>query len=185
MRGEEIELYGFSALEPDWHGLVALPGTHTKWARFEDSRIVDFFTSMSGEIYDRLTAAGLLASIVQGEAADGAVFREGVEAGLSRKLGLASLLFGARARVMQHMLDKPDASSYLRGVLIGSELADALALHPNLGSAPVPLIGNGPLCALYAGALASIGIASRHIDSRAACIGGFHALHAARQGAAR
>ena len=34
-----------------------------------EGRVVDFFTSMSGEIFDRLTAQGLLASIVDGEAA--------------------------------------------------------------------------------------------------------------------
>lgn len=183
MRGEEIELYGFAALEAGWNGLVALPGTHTKWVRFEEGRIMEFFTSMSGEIYDRLTAAGLLSSIVEGEAADGPVFRAGVEAGLSRKLGMAALLFGARARFMHGMLAKADAPSYLRGILIGSEIADAQAIHPGLGSEAVPLIGSGPLCALYASALASVGIAARHIDSREACISGFQALHTARMSA--
>jgi 2-dehydro-3-deoxygalactonokinase len=181
MRGEEIELFGFATLAPGWNGLVALPGTHTKWARFADGRITEFFTSMSGEIYDRLTAAGLLASIVQGEAADGPLFREGVAAGLARKLGMATLLFGARARVMHGTMEKRDAPSYLRGLLIGADLADALAIYPGLGGEPVPLIGNGPLCALYAAAMASIGIASRYVDSRTACVGGFHALHAAHR----
>lgn len=180
MRGEEIELFGFAALEPGWNGLVALPGTHTKWARFEDGRIMEFFTSMSGEIYDRLTAGGLLASIVEGEAADGPAFRDGVEAGLARKLGMAALLFGARARVIQGMLAKADAASWLRGVLIGSEIADAKAIHPGLGNAAVPLIGSGPLCALYASALSAVGASSRYVDSREACISGFHSLHAAR-----
>ena len=59
-------------------GWVALPGTHTKWARLENGRVVDFFTSMSGEIFDRLTAKGLLASIVEGEAKEGPAFDKGV-----------------------------------------------------------------------------------------------------------
>src|SRR6201999_1625300 len=33
MRGEEMELFGFATANPQWHGLIALPGTHTKWAR--------------------------------------------------------------------------------------------------------------------------------------------------------
>lgn len=181
MRGEEIELFGFAALNPAWNGLVALPGTHTKWVRFEAGCITGFFTSMSGEIYDRLTAAGLLSSIVEGEACDGPAFRDGVGTALQRKLGMAALLFGARARVIQGMLGKQEAASYLRGLLIGSELADARAIHPELGRAPVPLIGSGPLCALYASALSTIGAESRFVDSREACVRGFSALHAARR----
>jgi 2-dehydro-3-deoxygalactonokinase len=182
MRGEEIELFGFAALEPGWNGLLALPGTHTKWARFEEGQITGFFTSMSGEMYDRLTAAGLLASIVEGEASDGPAFQDGVRAALGRKLGMATLLFGARARVIQGLLSKQDAASYLRGLLIGSEIADARAMLPDLGRAPVPLIGNGPLCKLYRSALESIGASSYFVDSRQACIRGFHALHEARIG---
>lgn len=178
MRGEEMELFGFAAAHPRWSGLIALPGTHTKWARFEAGRIVDFFTSMSGEMFDRLTTAGLLASIVDGPAAVGPAFHEGVATGRRRQLGLATSLFGARARVMQGALAKPDAASYLRGLLIGAEIADALAVLPDLRAAAVPLVGNGPLCQLYAAALREEGIASQFVDSRTACISGFHHLHA-------
>ena len=181
MRGEEMELFGFAAAHPHWSGLIALPGTHTKWARFESGAIVDFFTSMSGEIYDRLTAAGLLASIVEGNAVDGAAFREGVATGRQRQLGLSTSLFGARARVMQSQLLRADAASYLRGLLIGSELADALAIHPDLRRAPVPLVGNGPLCQLYASALRAEGIDSLIVDSRIACVSGFVHLRASEE----
>jgi 2-dehydro-3-deoxygalactonokinase len=179
MRGEEIELFGFAAANPRWRGLIALPGTHTKWARFESGRIVDFFTSMSGEMYDRLTAAGLLASIVDGPAVDGPAFHEGVATGRARKLGLSTTLFGARAAVMQGALAKADAASYLRGLLIGAEIADALAVLPDLRDAEVPLVGNSALCGLYAAALRAEGIASRPVDSREACISGFHHLRSA------
>ncbi|HMI18890.1 MAG TPA: 2-dehydro-3-deoxygalactonokinase [Sphingomonas sp.] len=179
LRGEEVELIGLTMLgQAD--GLVALPGTHTKWAWLEDGRIADFFTTMSGEIFDRLTAQGLLASIVEGEAADGPAFQEGVATGKARKLGLGTLLFGARARVVRGELLKSEAAAYIRGLLIGSEIADALAAYPDLANAIVPLIGNGPLCQLYASALKSIGVASRPVDSREACLAGFRALHAAR-----
>lgn len=181
MRGEEMELFGWCAMQAQWQGLVALPGTHTKWARFDDGRITDFFTSMSGEIFDRLTSAGLLASIVEGEAEDGPVFLDGVRMGRERKLGLGTLLFGARARVISGQLERAAAASFIRGLLIGSEIADAQAMHPDLNGAPVPLIGNGPLCKLYRSALASVGVDSRAVDSQTACLAGFHALHLARQ----
>ena len=179
MRGEEMELFGFAAANPEWNGLIALPGTHTKWARFSAGRIVDFFTSMSGEMFDRLTAAGLLASIVDGPAVDGEAFQEGVLTGRKRQLGLSTALFGARARVMQGRLARADAASYLRGLLIGSEIADALAIHPGLQRAPVPLVGSGPLCRLYASALQSAGITGITVESGEACVSGFANLHKA------
>jgi 2-dehydro-3-deoxygalactonokinase len=179
LRGEEIELMGLAALRAV-EGLVALPGTHTKWARLENGRIVDFFTSMSGEIFDRLTAKGLLASIVAGEAADGPVFLRGVAAGRARQLSLGTLLFGARAHVVRGLLPKADAASYIRGLLIGAEIADAQSVYPTVGDAVIPLIGNRALCHLYASALAAAGASGELIDARAACLRGFRALHELR-----
>lgn len=184
LRGEEIELFGFAELYPDWDGFLALPGTHTKWVRFAGGRVIDFFTSMSGEMFDRLTSAGLLASIVEGEAHAGDAFFEGVALGSERRLGLGTLLFGARARVLRDALAKTEAASFLRGLLIGSEIADALAIHPGIAGGRMPLIGNGPLCQLYAAALERMGMGSWYVDSRAACTTGFAALHRHVEGGA-
>lgn len=181
LRGEEIEMMGLTALGTV-DGWVALPGTHTKWARLERGRVIEFFTSMSGEIFDRLTAKGLLASIVDGEAKDGPVFLKGVAAGRARRLSLGTLLFGARAQVVRGALAKQDAASYIRGLLIGSEIADAMAVYPTAGNAVVPLIGNRALCTLYASALNAAGVTSELVDSRTACLRGFRALHELRHG---
>lgn len=181
LRGEEIELMGLVARRVA-DGWVALPGTHTKWARLEKGRVVDFFTSMSGEMFDRLTSQGLLASIVAGEATDGPEFLKGVAAGRARDLGLSTLLFGARAQVVRGALAKSDSASYIRGLLIGSEIADAMAVYPTLSESVVPLIGNPAVCKLYASALRSAGVRAELIESREACLHGFRALHAARHG---
>jgi len=174
MRGEETELLGLHAGGDLGDApLVALPGTHTKWVRIEDGRVVEFMTAMSGEIYDRLTAAGLLASIVAGPGEDGDAFRDGVRTSASRTLGLGALLFGARARVIRGLLPKADASAYLRGLLIGSEIADALALFPRGDDVTIPLVGSPAVCALYAAALEELGIASRTVASAQAIARGF------------
>lgn len=181
LRGEEVELIGLARLTAR-DGLAVLPGTHTKWAMLDGEQIGDFFTSMSGELFDRLTGAGLLASIVEDEARDGPAFQHGVTTGREQRLSLGTLLFGARARVLQGDLAKADAASYLRGILIGAEIADALALFPELGDRPLPLVGNAALSILYAAALAASGIASEIVDSRQACVAGFRAVHEARHG---
>lgn len=180
LRGEEIEIIGLTSLRA-FDGWAALPGTHTKWVRLEGGRVTEFFTSMSGEMFDRLTAAGLLASIVTGEATDGPEFLRGVAAGRARRLTLGTLLFGARAQVICGTLAKSDAASYIRGLLIGGEVADATALFSMEGQL-VPLVGNPSLCRLYASALGAAGIPTELVESRKACLRGFRALHEFRHG---
>jgi 2-dehydro-3-deoxygalactonokinase len=175
MRGEEIELSGVIATG-HVRGIIALPGTHSKWVRVEQGRIIDFVTSMSGEIFDRLTARGLLASIVDGEAEPGEAFGRGVNAGRARRFGLGSLLFGARAQVLRGCLTRGEAASYLRGLLIGSEIADAEAFIPELRQASVPLVGTPKVSELYAAALEHAGYSAAPTASRTACLKGFVAL---------
>jgi len=178
LRGEEVELVGLAADRHD-NGLMVLPGAHSKWVSLTNGRVTDFVTSMTGEIFDRLTTQGLLASIAGDEARDGAAFREGVAIGRDASLGLGALLFGARARVMRGLIAKQDAASYLRGVLIGSELSDAERLFAPLFDAVVTLVGQGPLAALYAAALGSAGARTQFADASAACVAGFGAIHRA------
>lgn len=184
MRGEETELVGLIAgghfeLPP----VIALPGTHTKWVRVREGRISEFMTAMSGEIYDRLTAAGLLSSVVDGQGGDGPEFRAGVRAAASRTLGLGTLLFGVRARVVRSALQRRDAGAYLRGLLIGAEIADALDLYPEARAASIPLVGSAPVCAQYRAALEELDIAGRPVPSAEAVARGFLEIDARRTAA--
>ncbi|WP_109126078.1 2-dehydro-3-deoxygalactonokinase [Dyella sp. C11] len=179
MRGEETELFGLlgSGRLPN-NGLVALPGTHGKWVRVVDGSVQEFMTAMSGEIFDRLTAQGLLASIVSAPASIGSAFADGVRSGASKRLGLGTQLFGARARVIRDELARDDAASYLRGLLIGAEIADARSAYSASFGDPVTLVGSTPVCAMYAEALSLLGTNARTIDAADATVLGFAALHA-------
>lgn len=179
LRGEEIELLGLlrgGDVGPD--AIVALPGTHTKWIQLIDGQVQSFMTSMSGELFDRLASGGLLASVLDGPGEPGPAFAEGVHAGADRRLGLGALLFGVRARMIRGTLPRTATSAYLRGLLAGAEIADALALFPGLRSASVPLVGSGPVTRLYQAALSEIGIATHAVASADAVVRGFSALHA-------
>ena len=132
----------------------------------------------SGSIY----VSGMIGSTLgwtEVDYAEAAVGCEGLAAAASRQLGLATLLFGARALVVRAAIAKADAASYLRGLLIGSEIADALLLFPSARDAIVRLMGSEPLCRLYASALATLGVGSRRIDAREARLRGFRAVHEA------
>lgn len=179
LRGEETEIFGLAALEKLSDGMVGLPGTHTKWGRISQGKVLDFATSMSGEIFDRLTAQGLLASIVDGEASDGDAFRAAVTQAYARPLGLGTALFGVRAKVIRGELARADAASTLRGLLIGTDIVDALSLFPTSFGASVPLVGNASLCALYAAAFAMRGIESHIFDADRAAVAGFSAIRLA------
>jgi 2-dehydro-3-deoxygalactonokinase len=184
MRGEEIELFGYRAQNGggDAAGrdrFIVLPGTHSKWVHCRDGRIVDFFTSMGGEIFDRMSAQGLLSSVTEGSGAAGRVFDAACDRARTSGVGLGSLLFETRARAVRAGLGKGDAASWLRGLLIGSEIADALRYYPGLAHARVTLIGNGALCSLFAHALGRLAIEAEVVASEHCCIAGYRALAAA------
>jgi len=40
MRGEETQITGFLARNPNWDGVICLPGTHTKWVHVSADEIV-------------------------------------------------------------------------------------------------------------------------------------------------
>lgn len=184
MRGEEVELYGYLANTGAVAGdrFIVLPGTHSKWVHCRDGQIVDFFTSMGGELFDRLTSQGLLASITEGSGAISSAFDTGCDRARLSGLNLGSLLFEARARAVRAGLGKEDATSHLRGLLIGSEIADALRLYPTLPGAQVTLIGNPGLSAMFARALETLEIGAETVESEHCCIAGYAALAGAVRG---
>jgi 2-dehydro-3-deoxygalactonokinase len=160
---------------------AVLPGTHTKWVRVEAGHVRDFFTSMGGELFDRLVERSLLSSVLGAEQASDRdeSFARGVERGAAEGGGLSRLLFGVRAQVLRGALEQRDAASYARGLLIGAEIADALRLYPEVkGQGAIPLLGNAALCSLYERALERFGIRARAVDAHACVASGYRALHA-------
>lgn len=177
MRGEEVELSGAVSLLPaEQQQFVALPGTHTKWACLNHDMIEGFFTSMVGEMFDRMTREGLLASITDGQCAAGPEFFKGVERGYRSGLSLGTLLFSARALVVRDTLARTDSGSYLRGLLIGTEIRDAIALYPALLNSAVTLVGSAASCAFYQEALKLAGVNASFIDARDAALAGYTAI---------
>lgn len=179
MRGEEVEILGALSILDGSGGefLIVLPGTHTKWVRASDGAPVGFFTAMSGELYDRLTKQGLLASVVDGDAVVGEVFSAGVRQGSARRLGLGTELFSVRARVIRGELHRSEAASFLRGLLIGSEFAAASELLGAIEGRRTVLVVNAALSVLYRIALAERSVEATVLDGREACVRGFVAIH--------
>ncbi|MHC9295278.1 2-dehydro-3-deoxygalactonokinase [Mycobacterium sp. LTG2003] len=157
MRGEETQLIGIMRMlgEPEGELLVVLPGTHTKWVRIVDGRVIAFSTAMTGELYGLLMQHGILARTAAAATADDdASFARGLVADRSR--GLSSALFGARALVLDGQLEAAALADYVSGLLIADEVAHLLP--ENAGDQRIILCGNPDLCRRYESALARHGV---------------------------
>ena len=172
MRGEETQLLGVT--EPDFTGLVCIPGTHSKWIRIEGGSIVEFSTYMTGELYAVIAQHSLLAHAVETEGPapmDSQPFREGFSIALAAPTALTASLFRLRAAQLLAFEQRADGAARLSGLLIGTELADALDRHGLRGSAPlrsVRLIGAGALGRLYEAALTGRGLDVTTVDAEQA-----------------
>ena len=166
MRGEETQILGASLGAEE--ATVCLPGSHSKWARVHDGRVIDFATHFTGEAFAALSAHTILARTMNTALPHHA---GGFARGLARARqsgGLLRHLFGLRASALFDELQEEEAASFLSGLLIGHEVAAALedGVAP-----PVLLIVAERLTARYATALDAFGIPHRKADPDAAAHG--------------
>lgn len=173
MRGEEVQIlgaYGEGMIGPD--AIVCHPGTHNKWVRVEDGRIAGFRTVMTGEMFNLLREHSILADLLAAPAEADAAFEAGVRHGLE-KGDLTAELFSVRARVLLGKAASEDASSFVSGLLIGSDLGTGL---PFAGEGEVVAMGRPELTGLYAAALRLAGRDVREVDGEAAFLAGVRHL---------
>ena len=169
MRGEEAQILGALHALGRRSGSFLLPGTHSKWAIVGDGRLVSFRTYMTGEVFGLLIKTGTIAQLAEGDGVDPAAFRRGVaraKAGAGRDFLHA--LFGARALSLLGRLPGNEVAGYLSGLLIGTELCDALDWLRQHGK-PEELVGIGAPAMLdnYRIAAAAFGIDLATLDSAA------------------
>ena len=155
MRGEETQIAGYLSKNPDFDGIICLPGTHTKWAHISANEIVSFKTFMTGEIFLSLSERSILKTSVQSNDFDSTSFLEAFEDTYSNPVLLSSKLFGLRAADLLENTSTKFLKSKLSGYLIGCELAGAKSYW--LGQ-NIIMIGNNDLCILYQKALKKLGM---------------------------
>ena len=155
MRGEETQIAGYLSKNPDFDGIICLPGTHTKWVHISANEIVSFKTFMTGDIFLSLSERSILKNSVQSNDFDSTSFLEAFEDTYSNPALLSSKLFGLRAADLLENTSTKFLKSKLSGYLIGCELAGAKSYW--LGQ-NIILIGNNYLCILYQKALKKLGL---------------------------
>lgn len=171
MRGEETQVMGAGDID----GLIVTPGTHSKWARVEDGRILDFRTYMTGELFKAIRAETMLGVGMDEIGRDHAAFQEGVQRALDDP-ALTAALFSVRIETLAGRLETASAADYLSGLLIGSEISGQKGSRHQA----ITLVGAATLTARYADALAMAGFSDvRVIDGLAATAAGLWRIHEA------
>jgi 2-dehydro-3-deoxygalactonokinase len=162
MRGEETQIAGILSEDPQFEGVLCLPGTHTKWVRIQAGDIVRFRTFMTGELFELLSAHSVLRHSLDGQGSDRVEFAASIEAMDAEAAQLASRLFSIRAQSLVSVLSPATAKARLSGLLIGAELA---AVKDDWFDRALTIVGNGPQAELYAEGLRVLGQAPRVVDA--------------------
>jgi 2-dehydro-3-deoxygalactonokinase len=161
MRGEETQIIG-EVGDAAGQRLLVLPGTHSKWALVEDGRLTWFATFMTGELFGLLKEHSILGRLMAGETHDEDAFRRGLAYGRGRPGGLLRRLFSARTLGLFGKLPESCSASYLSGLLIGSEIAEALdCLERVPAGREITVIGSSDLTDRYLVAIADVGLRAR------------------------
>lgn len=162
MRGEETQIAGFLASEPDFDGVICLPGTHTKWVQISAGEVVSFQTFMSGELFALLTGHSVLKHSIAEDGWDDAAFTEAISDTLSKPGIAAAKLFSIRAEGLLGDLSPVTARARLSGLLVGLELGGA---RPYWLGQDIVILGNETLAQRYQEALSTQGAAARVLPS--------------------
>jgi 2-dehydro-3-deoxygalactonokinase len=164
MRGEESQIAGFLTTSPDFSGTLLMPGTHSKWVRIEDARIVSFHTYMTGEVFEAISQHTILRHSLSDEPGDSPHFHQKVQELAANAASSEGALFGLRARHLQQDCSPQQLHQELSAILIMAELRAGQADGFDLAD-EVTLIGSGGLTSLYKDALAALG-------KKASCVRG-------------
>jgi 2-dehydro-3-deoxygalactonokinase len=187
IRGEETQIIGavgetVGGEVPDAPGrrLLVLPGTHSKWALVEDGRIVWFATFMTGEVFAVLKEHSILGRMMAGERDDDAAFRRGLAYARGGRGGLLKRLFSARTLGLFGALPESGTASYLSGLLIGTEVQDALdCLEQPPAGQEITVVGGADLTGRYLTAIEHAGLRGRRAADDTAARGLFLIARAA------
>jgi 2-dehydro-3-deoxygalactonokinase len=163
MRGEETQILGQIAVADAARGrqAIVLPGTHSKWAFVEAGRIVWFATFMTGEVFGVLKEHSILGRLMAEAPHDAEAFAHGLGYAREGPGGLLKRLFSARTLGLFDQLPASASASYLSGLLIGSEIGEALDCLPAGDLGEVTVIGGSELAERYREAIGAAGLRAR------------------------
>jgi 2-dehydro-3-deoxygalactonokinase len=176
MRGEETQIVGLIT-DGRSDGLFVMPGTHSKWVHVTGGQIQDFATYMTGEVYAALKDHTILGKLMEPGEFDVEAFEKGMTVALGPGANLLQDLFHVRTLPLMGKIRGVEASDYLSGLLIGTEIAAAIG---DVGTAnDVTIVGRSDLVDRYEIALGIAGIRCCRAPDDSAARGHFAIAHEA------
>ena len=157
MRGEETQVAGFIASQPNFNGVICLPGTHAKWVLVENSQVMHFQTFLTGELYALLAKQSVLRHSINTDQWDEQAFATALKQSIDMPQSISAKLFSLRAEALLNDLNAGSANAALSGYLIGLELASSKHLWEGQ---QIIIIGESTLAQRYTQALNLCGITS-------------------------
>ena len=158
MRSEETQVFG-AMYSGAMHFVT--PGTHSKWIDVNDGKITNFATYVTGETFAVMKAHSILGRLMANDVDDDHEFLKGVDRAFADPAGLLHKLFSARSLALYHELEPAKISSYLSGLIIGSEVSHAVSMRDSTNHYEIlasPGIGGKYLAAMkHAGLRVTMG----------------------------
>jgi 2-dehydro-3-deoxygalactonokinase len=182
MRSEEIKSLGALVHCGLEDGVFCIPGTHCKWVTIKGGQITDFYSVLTGEIYNLLQVNGSIAPLLTLQhQEDVPSFDQGLQLAAEGH-DLLSDIWQVRSQKIR--ADQPPAylRSYLSGILIGHEIRQAQMMFKDLQDV-ILLSDFGHRQRFYKRAIESAGWrVSREVESETAvCAGMLRLIALCRQ----
>lgn len=174
MRGEETQIAGLLAQEPEFDGVACLPGTHTKWVRISAGEVVHFSTYLTGELFSLLSSKSVLRHSIAQDGWDAAAFKDAIDDAITKPSAIAARLFSIRSEALISNLPPETARARLSGYLIGLELGAARQYW--LGQ-KVVIIGEEKISDAYHKALEAQGWAPKKYDAQLMTLAGISSAY--------
>jgi 2-dehydro-3-deoxygalactonokinase len=159
MRSEEMQVFG-SLGQGAAHFIT--PGTHSKWIDVEGDKIVRFATYVTGETFSVLRNHSILGRLMTGDSVDEKAFARGAAKAQSDPAGFLHSLFSVRSLGLFNDIAPEELSSYLSGLVIGTEVAHALQSRSK--EAGYLILASPKIGGRYAQALKLAGVDARYGD---------------------
>ncbi len=158
MRSEEMQVFG--SLGQATHFIT--PGTHSKWIDVDGERIVRFATYLTGEMFSMLRQHSILGRLMTSDDVNEEAFARGVVKAQADPSGLLHSLFSVRSLGLFNEIPPDALSSYLSGLVIGTEVAHTLQSRSK--RAGYMILASPKIGGRYAKALEVAGVEARYGD---------------------
>ncbi|MFS4582218.1 2-dehydro-3-deoxygalactonokinase [Phaeobacter sp. C3_T13_0] len=152
MRGSVNRVAGFLSLNPDWDGVICIPGETTHWALISANEVVSFQSFLTTELWRSLARILGVNNAANFDVSDTSALTGSMETIQSKPEALAARLAELQA---SHSSKDATLAACLWGLLLGAELS---AARPYWLGQNIALIAPPPLDAIYEAALTHQGV---------------------------